>query len=157
MILRENVIHLDVSVDQPVELEILIVITEGIDQLFGNFQKSHVEEELEDGVDGDVEVNIERDTTTGHSRGVVLYLLSANDGEDEEEVGGEGDDLGVDHGDGDPVVAPEQSALGSELTELLPGEIIINLGAVMLTPTSLSISLSAVKKCPECISHSLTN
>ena len=88
---------------------------------------------------------------------MILNLLSADDGEHEEEVGGEGDDLRVDHGDGDPVVAPEQSTLGSELTKLLPGEIIINLGAVMLTPTSLSISLSAVKKCPECISHSLTN
>ena len=111
--------YLDMSVDQPVELEILIVITEGIDQLFSHFQESHVEEELEDGVDGDVEVNIERDTTTGHSRSVVLYLLPANDGEDEEEVGGEGDDLCVDHGDGDPVVAPQQPALGTELAKLL--------------------------------------
>ena len=112
------------SVYQPIKLEILIVITEGIDQLFSHFQESHVEEELEDGVDRDVEVNIERDTTTGHSRSVVLYLLPANDGEDEEEVGGEGDDLGVDHGDGDPVVTPEEPALGSELTELLRREII---------------------------------
>ena len=55
---------------------------------------------------------------------VAFNLLSAHDGEDEEEVGGEGDDLGVDHRDGDPVVAPEQSALGSELTELLRREII---------------------------------
>ena len=50
---------------------------------------------------------------------ISFDLLSADNGEDEEEVGGEGDDLCVDHGDGDPVVAPEQSALGSELTEFL--------------------------------------
>ena len=146
------------SVYQPIKLEILIVITEWIDELLSHFQQSHVEEELEDCVDGYVEVNVQRYTTTGHSLSRIIFdLLSANDSEDEEEVGGEGDDLCVDHGDGDPVVAPEQPTLGSELTKLLPGEIIINLGAVMLTPTSLSISLSAVKKCPECISHSLTN
>ena len=147
------------SVYQPIQLEILIVIAEWIDELFCDLQESHVEEELEDGVDRKEEINVEDYPVAGHPliSVISLNLLSAHYREDEEEVGGEGDDLRVDHGDGDPVVAPEQPALGSELTELLPGEIIINLGAVMLTPTSLSISLSAVKKCPECISHSLTN
>ena len=95
------------SVYQPIKLEILIVITEWIDELLSHFQQSHVEEELEDCVDGYVEVNVQRYTTTGHPLSMIINLLSANDGEDEEEVGGEGDDLCVDHGDGDPVVAPE--------------------------------------------------
>ena len=96
------------SVYQPIKLEILIVITERIDELLSHFQQSHVEEELEDCVDGYVEVNVQRYTTTGHSLSRIIFdLLSANDSEDEEEVGGEGDDLCVDHGDGDPIVAPE--------------------------------------------------
>ena len=32
--------------------------------------------------------------------------------------------LGVDHGDGDPVVAPEQATLGSEFTKLLVNAVI---------------------------------
>ena len=109
------------SVDQPVELEILIVITEGVDKLFRYFQQSHVEEELEDGVDGKEEINVENNPIAGHPLVSVIAfnLLPADYGEDEEEIGGEGDHLGVDHGDGDPFIAPEQSTLRSELTELL--------------------------------------
>ena len=88
------------SVYQPIKLEILIVITERIDELLSHFQQSHVEEELEDCVDGYVEVNVQRYPTTGHSLTRIIFdLLSANDSEDEEEVGGEGDDLCVDHWD----------------------------------------------------------
>ena len=109
------------SVYQPIQLEILIVITEWIDELLGHFQKSHVEEELENCVDRKVEINVENYSVAGHPlvSMVALDLLSADNGEDEEEVGGEGDDLCVDHGDGDPVVAPQQPALGTELAKLL--------------------------------------
>ena len=109
------------SVNQPVQLEVLVVVPEGIDQLLGHLQQPHVEEELEDGVHGEVEVNIQHHPAAGHPLVplVTLYLLPTHDGEDKEEVGGEGDHLGVDHGDGDPVVAPQQPALGTELAKLL--------------------------------------
>ena len=109
------------SVNQPVQLEVLVVVSEGIDQLLGHLQQPHVEEELEDGVDWNVEINIKRQSSAGHplALAVTLQLLSTDDGEDEEHVGGEGDHLGVDHGDGDPVVAPQQPALGTELAKLL--------------------------------------
>ena len=46
------------SVNQPVELKIFIIISKRIDQLLGNLEQSHVEEELEDSEDGDVKVDI---------------------------------------------------------------------------------------------------
>ena len=115
------------AIDEPVQFKVLVVVTERVDQLFSHLEQTHEEEELEDGEDGNVEVDVERDPSAGHSairHRVRVQLLPADDGEDEEDVGGQGHHLGVDHGDGDPVVAPEQSALGSELTELLRREII---------------------------------
>ena len=50
--------YLDVSVYQPIQLEILIVITEWIDKLLSDLQQSHIEEELEDCVDRKVEINV---------------------------------------------------------------------------------------------------
>ena len=97
------------SVYQPIKLEILIVITEWIDELLSHFEQSHVEEELEDCVDREVEINVQNYSVARHPlfSMISLDLLSADNGEDEEEVGGESDDLCVDHGDGDPIVAPE--------------------------------------------------
>ena len=101
--------YLDMSVYQPIQLKILVIITEGVDQLLCNLQQSHVEEELEDRVDGKKEINVQHYSIAGHSlvSMISLNLLPSHYGEDEEEVGGEGDDLGVDHGDGDPVIAPQ--------------------------------------------------
>ena len=111
-------------VDEPVELEVLVVVAEGIDQLFGHLEQAHVEEELEDGEDGNVEVDVHGHATGPHE-GALLHavnLLPADHGEDEENVGGQGDDLGVHHGDGHPVVAPQQPALGSKFAKFLKRE-----------------------------------
>ena len=83
------------SVNQPVELKIFIIISKRINQLFSNLEQTHVEEELEDGEDGDVKVNIQGNTVAGHPPVLVVpvYLLPPHDGEDEEEVGGQGHHL----------------------------------------------------------------
>ena len=109
------------SVDQPVQLKVFVVVTKGVDELFGNFEKAHEEEELKNGENGNVEIDVERNPAAWHSLVLSIWfdLLSADDGEDEEDVGGEGDHLGVDHGYGHPVVAPQQPTLGSEFTKLL--------------------------------------
>ena len=110
------------TIDEPVQLKVFIVVTKRIDQLFCHFQETHEEEELEDGEDGNVQIDVERNPSAWHPcsfHSVWIQLLPPDDGEDEEDVGGEGDDLGVDHGDGDPVIAPEQAALCSEFTKLL--------------------------------------
>merc|ERR1719367_1743161 len=115
---EEGCLH--VTINEPVQLKVFIVIPKRIDQLFCHFQQTHEEEELENGEDGNVQIDVERNPSTWHplTNNLRIQLLSADDGEDEEDVGGEGDDLGVDHGDGDPVIAPEQAALCSEFTKL---------------------------------------
>ena len=101
--------YFHMSVNQPVELKIFIIISKRINQLFSNLKQPHVEKELEDGEDGDVKVDVQWQPSTRHPLvlPIPLELLSADDGEDEEDVGGEGDHLSVDHGYGDPVVAPQ--------------------------------------------------
>ena len=119
------------AIDEPVQFKVLVVVTERVDQLFRHLEQTHEEEELEDGEDGNVEVDVERDPSAGHSairHRVRVQLLPPDDGEDEEDVGGQGDHLGVDHGDGDPVVAPEQAALCPEFTKLLEEENAVNWG-----------------------------
>ena len=119
------------TIDEPIQLKVFIVVTKRIDQLFCYFQETHEEEELENGEDGDVEVDVERNSSAWHPssfHSVWIQLLSPDDGEDEEDVGGQGDHLGVDHGDGDPVVAPEQAALCPEFTKLLEEENAVNWG-----------------------------
>ena len=115
---------LHMTVNQPVQLEIFIIVTKGVDELFGDLEKAHVEEKLKNGENGNVEINFNWHPATWHPLSLLVYtesfdLLSANDGEDEEEVGGEGDHLSVHHRYGHPVVAPQQPALGSEFTKLL--------------------------------------
>jgi hypothetical protein len=116
--------YLYVPVDQPVKFKVFVVVSEGIDQLLSYLEETHVEEELQHGEDWDVEVDVQWNSTTWHSLvgasdTITIDLLSPDDGEDEEEVGGEGDHLGVHHRDGHPVVAPEQAALCPEFTKLL--------------------------------------
>ena len=110
------------TINEPVQLKILVIVTKWINQLFCDFEETHEEEELKDGEDGDVQIDVQWNPSTRHTSSfdrIWVQLLSPDDGEDEEDVGGEGDDLGVDHGDRNPVIAPEQAALCSEFTKLL--------------------------------------
>ena len=110
------------TINEPVQLKILVIVTKWIDQLFRDFEETHEEEELKDSEDGDVQIDVEWNPSTRHTSSfdrIWVQLLSPDDGEDEEDVGGEGDHLGVDHGDRNPVIAPEQAALCSEFTKLL--------------------------------------
>ena len=77
-------------------------------ELNSYLEQTHVEEELKDGINWNVQVDVH-----GHAAGphvLALFegidLLPANHREDEEQVRGQCHDLGVDHGDGDPIVAP---------------------------------------------------
>ena len=104
MIKKIRLYHLHISVNQPVQLEILVVVTKGVDELLGNFEETHEEEELEDGEDGEVEVEVD-----GHPVGrvlvlpvpygthktlvVVVQLLASDQTEDEEHIGGQGHHL----------------------------------------------------------------
>ena len=49
--------YLEVSVNKPVHIEVVIILSEGIDQHFCNLEPSHVKEELEEGEDWEIEVN----------------------------------------------------------------------------------------------------
>ena len=89
------------SVYQPVEFKVFVVVPEWVDQLLGDLEEAHVEEELEDGEDGDVEVDVDGNSAAGHphilpvSHTKALNLLAADEGEDEEEVGGKSDHLRI--------------------------------------------------------------
>ena len=50
--------YLHVPVNEPIQFKVFIVITKWIYQLFSNFQETHIEEELEDGINGQIEVNV---------------------------------------------------------------------------------------------------
>ena len=95
-------LHLHMSVYQPVQLKVLVVVPKGVDELLGDLEEAHVEEELEDGEDGDVEVDVDGNPATGHphilpavAHTEALDLLAPDQGEDEEEVGGKGDHLRI--------------------------------------------------------------
>ena len=88
------------SVYQPVKFKVFVVVPEGVDKLLGDLEEAHVEEELEDGEDGDVEVDVDGNPPAGHPHILpvvphtkALNLLSTDEGEDEEEVGSKGDHL----------------------------------------------------------------
>ena len=89
--------NLHMPVDQPVELEIFIIITERIDELFCDLEQTHVKEELKDGIDWNVKVNVQRHSPTPHV--VALFdgvaLLSTDYSEYEKDISGQGDDLYV--------------------------------------------------------------
>ncbi len=87
--------YLHVPVDQPVELEVFIVIAKGIDELFCDLEQAHVKEELEHGVNWNVEVNVHRHPTAPHVLALFqsVDLLPTNHGEDEEDISGQGHDL----------------------------------------------------------------
>lgn len=82
--------HLNVPVDEPVDLKVVVVLPKRVDQGLGHLEPAHVEEELQHGEDGDVEINV--------VLGVLLLRveeLAPHDGGEEEGVHGEADDLGV--------------------------------------------------------------
>ena len=90
------------SVNQPVKFKVFVVVPEWVDQLLSHLEQAHVEEELEDGEDGDVEIDVDGNPPARHphvlpvvSHSKALNLLSADEGEDEEEVGGKGDHLSI--------------------------------------------------------------
>ena len=45
-------------VHQPVDFKVLVVVAEGVDELLGDLEEAHVEEELEGGEDWNVEVDV---------------------------------------------------------------------------------------------------
>ena len=51
-------INLQVPVYQPVHLEVIIVLSKGIYQDLGHLEPAHVEEELQEGEDGNVEIHL---------------------------------------------------------------------------------------------------
>ena len=72
-------------------------------------EQTHVKEELQNSEDRNIQVNVHGHPTAPH---VLPFLqgvdfLSANDSEDEEDIGGQCHYLGVDHGNGDPVITPQ--------------------------------------------------
>ena len=125
------------TIDQPVEFKVFIIITKRIYQLFSNLEQTHIEKELENGENGNVEVDVKRNSVAGHSfiLAVTLKLLPSDDGEDEENVCCQCDylesivlkllylkeilHLCVDHGNRDPVIAPQEAAFGAELAKFL--------------------------------------
>ena len=46
------------TINEPVQLKILVIVTKWIDQLFRDFEETHEEEELKDGEDGDVQLSL---------------------------------------------------------------------------------------------------
>ena len=45
------------SVNKPVHIKVVIILSEGIDQHFSNLEPSHVKEELKEGEDWEIEVH----------------------------------------------------------------------------------------------------
>ena len=88
------------AVYQPVQLEVLVVVAEGVDELLGDLEEAHVEEELQDGEDGNVEVQVHREAAAPHEpvpgrvRPQVVDLLPPDHSENEEHVRRQGHDLG---------------------------------------------------------------
>ena len=96
-LMPRSVSDLHVPVHQPIELEVFIVVTKGIDELFRDFEQTHVKEKLEDGIDWNVKVNVHGHSPTPHV--VALFdgvaLLSTDYSEYEKDISGQGDDLCV--------------------------------------------------------------
>lgn len=50
--------HLNITVDEPINFKVIIVLTKGVDEGLCHLQPAHVEEELQYGEDGEVEINV---------------------------------------------------------------------------------------------------
>ena len=94
-------LHLHMSVYQPVEFKVFVVVPEGVDKLLCNLEESHEEEKLENSENWEVEVNVDRVSVGWVSEGpsafkqgvLIIQLLAANQAKYEEEVGSQGDHL----------------------------------------------------------------
>ena len=66
-------------VNQPIELEVFVVVTERVDELFCDFEQTHVKEKLEDGIDWNVEVNVHGHSPAPHVLALFakLYISSS--------------------------------------------------------------------------------
>ena len=82
-------------VNQPIELEVFVVVTERVDELFCDFEQTHVKEKLEDGIDWNVEVNVHGHSPAPHVLALFdgVALLPSDDGEYEKDISSQGDDL----------------------------------------------------------------
>ncbi len=89
------------SIYEPVELEVLVVIAEWVDELLRHLEQSHVEEELEHREDGYVQVNVHGHPAAAHVaalvRLVVEHFLPPDHSEHEEQVRGKGHHLNNQH------------------------------------------------------------
>ena len=95
-LIHNEISYLQVPVNQPVHLEVIIIFTKWVYQSLRHLEPAHVEEELEEGEDWNIEVR--------HLRDLGVDELSAHEGGEEEGVDCQGDHLGVHQGDGDPVI-----------------------------------------------------
>ena len=50
--------NLEVSVNDPVHVKVVVILAERVDEGLSNFEPSHVEEELEEGEDGKHQVSL---------------------------------------------------------------------------------------------------
>ena len=58
--------YLHVAIDQPIELEIFVIVSKRVNELFCDFEQTHVKEELKDGIDWNVEIDVHGYTTAPH-------------------------------------------------------------------------------------------
>ena len=89
------VINLHVAINQPVELKIFIVISERIDELFCHLEQTHEEEELKNGINWNVEVDIQWHAATPHVLALFqgINFLTADHREHKKEVSCQGHNL----------------------------------------------------------------
>lgn len=106
------------TIDQPVQLKILVVVAEGIYQLFGYFQQSHKKEKLQNREDWHVLVYFQLELLFD-----AVDVLPADQRDRKETVSGECHNLGVHQWDRHPVVAPQETAFSPEFVKLLQIEL----------------------------------
>lgn len=106
------------TIDQPVQLEVLVVVPEGIYQLFGHLQQSHKEEELQNRENGHVFVYFQLELLFD-----AFDVLPADQRDRKKTVSGECHNLGVHQWDRHPVVAPQETAFSPEFVKLLQIEL----------------------------------
>lgn len=106
--------YLYMTIDEPVQLKILIVVSEGIYQLFGYFQQSHKEKELQNRENGHVFIYFQLELFF-----YTVNVLSADQGDRKEAVSSECHHLSVHQWNRHPVVAPQEAAFGSKFAKFL--------------------------------------
>ena len=82
--------YLEMSVNKPIHIKVIIILSEGIDQHFSNLEPSHVKEELEGGKDWEVEV---------HLMTIIILawvkIQSSQQGGEEKGIHGQSDNLHI--------------------------------------------------------------